>query len=182
MQATLRPCSLADLNELQAIARQTYDDTFRAQNTPETMQAYLDSAFNEEKLAAELQTPGSNFYFLEVDGQQAGYLKLNRGEAQSDLREEDSLEIERIYLKSEYQGRGLGKWLLHQALAMARQAGMRSAWLGVWQKNQHAIDFYARMGFRVVGTHEFVMGDDHQTDYIMRLEFAPGERSQAERA
>jgi ribosomal protein S18 acetylase RimI-like enzyme len=170
VQAVLHRCSLDDLADLQTISRGTFEETFREMNTPENLQVYLDGAFNRGKLSAELQNPGSSFYFLLVDGQLAGYLKVNQGDAQTDLHEADTLEVERIYLKSAYQGQGWGRWMLEQALEIARQAGKRAVWLGVWEKNTHAIAFYQRLGFQIVGTHAFVMGDDHQTDYIMLQE------------
>ena len=81
----------------------------------------------------------------------------------------DSLEIERIYVKKEFQGRGVGKDLLEFALDIARQSGKQFAWLGVWEKNEKAIGFYQSLGFQQAGTHGFILGDDHQTDKIMKI-------------
>ena len=38
----------------------------------------------------------------------------------------------------------------------------------VWEKNEKALKFYKKNGFYEIGTHTFVMGEDVQTDYIMR--------------
>lgn len=40
-------------------------------------------------------------------------------------------------------------------------------WLGVWEKNEPALVFYKRLGFRRIGEHSFYMGEDEQTDYLM---------------
>lgn len=170
MDLVIRKCTPLDVDELRGIAYKTYDDTFRHLNTPENMQAYLDTAFEHGKLKAELENPGSAFYFLYLDSALVGYLKLNEGPSQTDLKDPDSLEIERIYVISSCQGQGLGKYLIRQALEIAKRKGKRCAWLGVWEKNQKAIDFYRRMGFRVIGTHEFTMGDECQTDYLMQID------------
>jgi diamine N-acetyltransferase len=134
------------------------------------MDAYLEAAFSRDKLEAELRNPCSEFFFLVVDGTIAGYMKLNEGEAQTDLRDPQGLEVERIYVKSGFLGRGLGKVLLRAAEHRARQKGKTFLWLGVWEKNTGALGFYRHMGFRKVSTHDFSMGDERQTDYVMRKE------------
>jgi diamine N-acetyltransferase len=166
----IRPCDIADLETLRNIAWQTYDDTFRHFNEPANMDAYLASAFNREKLQAELGNPHSSFFFLLLEGAVAGYLKLNDGDAQTDMRDPEGLEIERIYVKRDFQGLGLGKALIAKALEVARERKKRFAWLGVWEKNGNAIAFYTKMGFSKIGTHDFYMGTERQTDWIMRKE------------
>ena len=80
----------------------------------------------------------------------------------------DALELERIYVSKELQKNGFGSYLMEQTVAIAKQKGKRYIWLGVWEKNRRAISFYRKHGFYIIGTHEFVIGEDIQTDYIMR--------------
>lgn len=163
-----RELTSTDLDDLVSLGIETYRDTFRGMTSEPVMGEYLRTAFDREKIRRELSDPGSTFLFLEVDGRVAGYLKVNEGEAQTDLREAEGLEIERIYLRQEFQGRGLGRVLLEKGLEIARRKGKRYAWLGVWEKNTPAIGFYERMGFAKSGTHDFFMGPERQTDYLMR--------------
>ncbi len=169
-EVNIRRCGPSDLDELQKFAWQTFDESFGRFNTPENMQAYLNTAFDKAKLEMELKNPDSSFFFLFVKGMLAGYLKINENSAQTDIGDSDSLEIERIYVKSGFQGRGLGKALIQKALEVARQKNKSYAWLGVWEKNEKAIAFYERMGFKTIETHDFYLGDDRQTDYIMKQE------------
>ena len=169
MDVNIRKCDFSDLDDLLGIAAQTFDDTFRAMNTEANFEAYMRQAFTREKFSAELAHPHSAFYFIYADGRLAGYIKLNVLDAQNDLQGPDSLEIERIYVKKGFQGRGLGKNLLEYALGIARQSGKKFAWLGVWEKNENAVGFYQSLGFRQAGTHGFILGDDHQTDLIMQI-------------
>ncbi len=168
MGPELRPCGDDDVDALVAIGRDTFDETFRELNTQGTIEAYLAEAFTPERLRAELHREGSEFYFLLLDGVPAAYLKVNRAPGQSDLNDPESLEIERIYVRKEHKGKGYGKILMVFALERAAELGMRSAWLGVWERNEEAIAFYRKGGFEVVGEHHFRMGDELQTDYIMR--------------
>jgi diamine N-acetyltransferase len=166
----IRPCDGTDLEALRNIAWQTYDDTFRHFNAAANMDAYLASAFSREKLQAELAHPHSTFFFLFLEGSLTGYLKLNDDTAQTDLNDPHALEIERIYVKRDFQGLGLGRALLGKAMDVARERKKRFVWLGVWEKNGNAIAFYKKMGFTQVGTHDFFMGTERQTDLVMRKE------------
>ena len=115
-------------------------------------------------------TRASTFLFLYSDEKLAGYLKLNEGGAQTDLGDPAGLEVERIYVLRDFQGLGMGRALIEKALELARRKKKGFVWLGVWEKNENAIAFYKKMGFRKTGTHPFVMGTERQTDHIMRRE------------
>lgn len=165
LQATLE-----DLSALQAIGRKTFAETYSDGNTVENMVKYLEEGFSEEKLRAELQNDNSQFYFAEKDGLVIGYLKVNTGEAQSDKQDPCSLEIERIYVLQEYQGKRVGFSLYQQAFALALERKSPYIWLGVWEKNPHAMRFYQKQGFMEFDQHIFQLGEDAQTDILMKLE------------
>jgi diamine N-acetyltransferase len=173
LELCIRPCSTSDLETLRQIGMTTFDETFREMNTPETMNLYLQEAFAHSKLLGELQNPFSQFFFLYVDGILAGYVKLNDATAQSDLKDPEALEIERIYVCSNQKRKGLGSYLMQFALQKATEMGKNYAWLGVWEKNPAAISFYRKMGFKEAGRHVFRMGEELQTDLIMRKDLEP---------
>ena len=169
-QPHIRPCTLQDLTVLRNLAEATFTETFAQLNNPRDFQAYLKTAFSLEKVRSEISHPDTEFYLLMLDGQYAGYLKLNFGSAQSDLQDVQSLEIERIYVLSQYQGLGLGRHLFDLALRRAKARSLSYIWLGVWEKNEKAIGFYKRQGFYEFSSHVFQMGEDLQTDKLMRLD------------
>ncbi|WP_413306157.1 GNAT family N-acetyltransferase [Bacillus sp. 1P10SD] len=167
MTITIRSCTLEDLHILQEISYETFNETFKHQNSPENMNAYLEKAFNVKKLEKELSNHSSHFFFVYFNNEVAGYLKVNTNDAQSEDMGDESLEIERIYIKSHFQKHGLGKYLLNQAMELAMECNKKKIWLGVWEKNENAIAFYKKMGFVQTGAHSFYMGDEEQTDFIM---------------
>jgi len=172
MDIFLKPCIMEDIDELRRLSIQTYHETFSAFNTPENMEKYLRCAFDREKLCRELSDKNSMFFFLLSGEKLAGYLKVNEAPSQTDVNDPASLEIERIYVSGEFQGEGLGRYLMEQAISMAVERKKKYVWLGVWEKNEKAIRFYKRNGFCKIGTHSFVMGDDVQTDHIMRKDLS----------
>lgn len=168
MNLSIRKCSEIDLAELQQLAINTFSTAFSHMNTAETMEKYLKDSFNSEKLLSELQNENSSFYFVYFDNVLAGYIKLNEFEAQTDIKETTSFEIERIYVKKEFSGKGIGSKLIEFSVKQAQQKNKEYVWLGVWEKNKKAIEFYKRNGFAKSGEHIFVMGDEAQTDFIMK--------------
>ncbi|MBD8067827.1 GNAT family N-acetyltransferase [Bacillus sp. PS06] len=169
MNIKMEKCSLDDLLVLQEISYETFNDTFKNQNSPENMKAYLDKAFNLDQLEKELSTISSDFYCVYFNNEIAGYLKVNTDNAQSEQMGNESLEVERIYIKTKFQKEGLGKYLINIAMEIAIKRDKKNIWLGVWEKNENAIAFYKKMGFVKTGSHSFYMGDEEQIDYIMTL-------------
>ena len=167
MTVKIKKCTGEDLDILQEISIETFNDTFKDQNSPENMKAYLEKAFNLIQLEKELSNVSSEFFFVYFNNEIAGYLKVNTNDAQSEEMGDDSLEIERIYIKNQFQRHGLGKYMLNQAIDIAREQNKKKIWLGVWEKNENAIAFYHKMGFVQTGAHAFYMGDEEQTDFIM---------------
>jgi len=167
MTISIKKCTLKDLHSLQKISYETFNETFKNQNSPENMNAYLEKAFNLEQVEKELSNRSSQFFFVFYNQELAGYLKVNTNEAQSEKMGDQSLEVERIYIKNTYQKQGLGKYLLNKAIEIAQEQNKENIWLGVWEKNENAIAFYKKMGFDQIGAHSFYMGDEEQTDFIM---------------
>ncbi|NLL33691.1 MAG: GNAT family N-acetyltransferase [Clostridiales bacterium] len=168
MRLVFRECEMGDLVTLRELSCKTFSDTFGHMNTPSNMKVYLEHAFDVDKLRDEISNMHSNFYFLYADGELSGYIKLNEHKAQTDIYDPQSLEIERIYVQQESQGIGLGSALLRKAINIAETREKSYIWLGVWERNHKAIQFYKKNGFYEIGKHSFFMGEEEQTDYIMR--------------
>ena len=173
IELSLHKCSIHDLEPVQRIARETFISSFAEKNDPVDFQAYMEKAFSETQIRKELLHPDSDFYLVRSEGVNVGYLKLNFSIAQTDIRDAESCELERIYVRLSYQGMGIGKWMLDRAMELAGQKGKRYLWLGVWQENKEAIRFYENYGFYKFGTHPYYIGSDRQTDWLMRIDLVP---------
>jgi ribosomal protein S18 acetylase RimI-like enzyme len=158
-----------EIESLRTLSIETFRDTYAAANKPENIDAYIARCFSTTRIEQELSDPNSQFFFAKCNGEIAGYLKVNTNTAQTEQELTDAMEVERIYARKSHHGKGVGKALMQQAKTLAHQAGVRWLWLGVWEENPHAIEFYKRQGFDVFGTHVFLMGDDPQRDFMMRL-------------
>ena len=159
---------LTDINPLQKISRQTFFETFADRNTKENMNQYLAEEFSTEKLTAELKNPDAQFYFALLDGNVMGYVKLNVGQSQTEIKDDKALEIERIYVLKEGQGKKVGQLLYETAIRIAKELNADFVWLGVWEENERAIRFYKKNGFEAFDKHIFKLGSDEQTDLMMK--------------
>ncbi|WP_346239311.1 GNAT family N-acetyltransferase [Niabella insulamsoli] len=158
-----------DVTALQNIAIQTFQETFSASNTEADMQQYLKDNFTIEKLTIALEEKNARFYFALLNETVLGYLKINTGAAQTELKKEHSLEIERIYVLKDFQGKRVGQLLYDKALEIAREEKVDYVWLGVWEENMRALHFYKKNGFVAFDQHIFKLGDDDQIDIMMKL-------------
>lgn len=162
--------TLNDLEKLQKIGKQTFVETFSAVNTAENMAKYLEENLSLEQLLLELNDSNTAFYFYLNNNDVVGYLKLNTGVAQTELKDNQSLEIEKIYVLKAFHGKNIGQLLFEKAIQEAKKIHATYVWLGVWEQNQRAINFYKKNGFVEFDKHIFILGDDEQTDIMMKLE------------
>jgi ribosomal protein S18 acetylase RimI-like enzyme len=168
----IRKATLSDLETLQNISKQSFTETFAAINTPENMEKYLQESFNTTQLTAEINNPESPFYIAFWNTEPVGYLKLNLGNAQTEVVEDTTLEIQRIYVLQAFHGKRIGQLLLDEAIKIAQQIPVNYIWLGVWEENHKAIGFYTKNGFVTFDKHLFILGNDQQTDLLMKLEIS----------
>lgn len=162
--------NLTDLKSLQKIGRKTFQETFGNANSEEDMQNYLEEGFSKEKLTSELKNKDTEFYFALLNTEIIGYLKINFAEAQTEIKDKNALEIERIYVLQEFHGKQVGQVLFEKALEIVKDKKLSYIWLGVWEENPRAIQFYQKNGFVAFDKHIFKLGEDLQTDVMMRLD------------
>ena len=167
---TIRNAAIKDIEVLVQIARKSFYDTFAQfpENSPEDLQSYLDKHYTVEALTAELAETDVAYFVAEIDGQLVGYAKLKQNSREEGITGENPIELCRLYNLQEYIGKGIGKALMLKCLEFAKENQHDTLWLGVWENNDLAINFYRKFGFEKCGEHVFLFGDDPQTDWLMQ--------------
>jgi ribosomal protein S18 acetylase RimI-like enzyme len=163
----IRRASPSDAATLAAFGAAAFTDTFAAENTPGDMAAYLATSFGEGIQRAELADARRTVLLSELGGEAVGYAVLREAHAPECVGDPEAIEIERLYASAHLIGRGIGAALMQRCLDEARERARRTIWLGVWERNARAIAFYVRWGFVDVGSQEFLLGADRQTDRVM---------------
>lgn len=163
----IRYATESDAVMLTELAARTFWDTFAEYNRPEDMEAYMSAAFTVARVSGEVADPRSVFLVAEIGGAAAGYAKLHAGETPPCVTGPRPVELERLYVSRDYLGAGVGQRLMQACLDEARRRSYETLFLGVWEHNERAKAFYLKHGFKFVGEHVFVLGEDRQTDLLM---------------
>lgn len=165
VQYTARVASINDAEILADIGTKTFRDTFGPANTAANMSSYLEKTFTVDQIRKDLADASCTYILLYDNRRVIGYAKLIKGK--SDPNEPRKIEIERLYAVEEYIGKKAGQTLMQTCLDLAQSEDYDKVCLGVWENNSRAIAFYEKWGFKKVGTHPFLLGDDLQTDLVM---------------
>ncbi len=166
----IRFCTEADALVIADLSRQTFYETFASENTAADMEKFMAEQFSRESLMKEVGAEG-NIFFLAYDNETpVGYAYMRESSNPPELGEKKSIEIARIYATTASIGKGVGKALMQKCIDVAKEMNKELVWLGVWEKNRRAIDFYTKWGFEKFGTHIFVLGNDPQTDWLLKKE------------
>ena len=167
-QLTIHRAGVQNIDILAHLSITTFRDAFGMANTKEDMDKYLAEEMSEEKLSAELNDQSNYFFMVSNHERAVGYAKMRVAEIPEELVGTNPIEIERIYVLQAYHNKKIGAVLMNHCITFAEQGGYDILWLGVWEHNPKAIRFYERLGFELFGAHDFLLGNDMQTDVLMK--------------
>lgn len=169
---SIRLAKHSDAGLIADISRKTFYDTFAAVNTQEDMQTFMSEQFSRETLINEVLTNDGIFLLAYFNEELAGYVRMREGEKHPMFMNQASIEIARIYVDAAFIGKNVGGRLMEECIRMAIEMNRIILWLGVWEHNDRAIAFYTKWGFEKFGMHEFILGTDIQTDWLMKKELS----------
>jgi diamine N-acetyltransferase len=164
----IKTATIQDADLIASLSRQTFYDTYARYNSAENMDRFMNELFTHQRLIEEVGAPGNEFLLAYNDNEPVGYARLRKGPNPTGLGDTPAIEIARIYAVQHKIGKGVGSALMQRCIDVAKETGNQVIWLGVWEKNQKALDFYTRWGFEKFGDHTFLLGNDDQTDWLMK--------------
>lgn len=170
LDITIRFASGSDAELIADLSRQTFYDSYAKYNTKSNIDKFMNEQFTRQKLMDEVDQPWHTFFLAFIKDEPVGYVKLREGSVPLNLVNQSCIEIARIYSVQHTIGKGVGKKLMETCIDIATQKRKKVLWLGVWKKNQRAIDFYTQWGFQIFGEQKFLLGGDEQTDWLMKKE------------
>jgi diamine N-acetyltransferase len=170
----IRYATTADAELIANMSRQTFLDTFASQNTKENMDIFMNEQFSKEILMKEAGATGGIFFLAYDEDEAVGYVYMREGNRYPEFGNLSSIEIARIYALQSAIGKGVGSALVKKCIETAKELKREIIWLGVWEHNKRAIDFYTKWGFEKFGQHEFILGTDVQTDWLMKKKLNNG--------
>lgn len=164
----IREATLADLPKLRALAISVFTNTFEHLNNPEDFRTFLAETYSEEKMTEEFAEPGA-VYLVAADGENlTAYARVRENHEVDNILVTRHLELQRLYTDIPWQGKGVAKALMDACEKIALERGKDWIWLGVWEHNPKAIHYYQKHGYQRFSEHSFMLGNDKQTDWLMR--------------
>jgi GNAT superfamily N-acetyltransferase len=165
---TFRRVTVADTSTIVQIGAETFKAAFGPHHTAKDMAAYLEVNFNNAVIQSLIEDVSHHFLLGYEGNKVIGYAMLREGPQPEFVTGSNPIELVRFYVTPDVIGLGYGSELMRVCLEEALTMGHSTVWLSVWQKNNHAIRFYEKWGFRIVGNAIYVIGDDVTDDFIMQ--------------
>ena len=158
-----------DKARLLAVARRIFSETFSHLYEEDAFRTFCDQTWSEDgPIAGDLADPTINWRVAIEEGQPIGYAKMTPLRAPARNAREGALELQQIYVLSDWHGKGIAEELMKWAVELARALGAPELYLTVLEHNERAKRFYARHGFQEVGKCIFKLGDRVDDDRIWR--------------
>jgi ribosomal protein S18 acetylase RimI-like enzyme len=164
---SIRRATPADAEPLAELARRSFVEAFGAQNDPDDLAAYTARVYGPAQQGAEIADTAIVTLIGEMEGRMAAYAQVRRGTTAPGVEDASAVELMRFYVDAPWHGRGVAQRMMDATLRAVREQGARTLWLSVWEHNPRGMAFYLKLGFRVVGSHDFWVGSDRQNDHIM---------------
>lgn len=163
----IRRANANDAAQVARFAEGVFTDTFGPDNTAEDMENYISTTFTPDRMRTTIADSGHTVLVAEAGDAMAAYAHLADGPSPECITGPAPIELRRFYVEREWHGRGVAQQLMEAVLAVARDRGKETLWLGVWERNPRAIAFYSKYGFERVGEYTFMLGSDAQTDWLL---------------
>jgi diamine N-acetyltransferase len=164
---SIRLAQADDLPALARIAGKTFMETYTEEAERDNNLAYVKAMLNETKWREAWENPHQTIFLLFEQASLVGFANLDSETLPTQLAGKRALQLKRIYLSQAVHGKGAGKLLMAHCKAFAWQKGFESLWLIVWERNEKALRFYEKQGFRHIGLMPFKVLEKEYEDWLM---------------
>jgi len=162
----IRRATIDDAVALSAFAARVFIETFGDENDPDDLRDFVESTYGITQQSDEIRDRDTATLLVERADTLIGYAQICRKRVPPGVTGANPVEIYRFYVDRPAQGTGVAQALMAAAFAQAREWRADVVWLGVWEHNPRAMAFYRKFGFVDVGSLDFFVGGDRQTDRI----------------
>ena len=163
----LRRAGPDDALKLALLGQATFLTAFAHDHPGDALVAHCCDQHSESRYASWAMDPEKALWIIETRlGAPIGYAMMTAPELDIEVPP-GGLELKRIYALAGWQNAGLGRLLVEAVITEARARGADRLYLCVYEVNEGARRFYGRMGFKRIGTQQFMVGATSFTDHIM---------------
>ena len=145
------------------IAEIVWKDTYEAILPKGQTQYMIEKFQSPQAMTNQIENLGYKYHLLYLGGKEAGFFAYIY-----DCNKAGEMLLSKIYIKKDFQGRGLVKAAMEYIKGKAESKGMDKIWLTVNKENIHAQDVYKHYGFKRTKSVVSDIGNGYvMDDYIM---------------
>jgi diamine N-acetyltransferase len=171
MTTLFRSATTADVPALSELGAVSFTDAFGDLYSDEDLNLFLEAAYSQEKIKAELAHPDRLYRIAEDGGRLVGYCKLGLdGGFDHDFGDRKVMDLKQLYLLGITTGQGLGSVFMNWAIAEAKARDYDVVALSVYSGNHGGQRFYERHGFKKIADTYFMVGNQRDDEYLFALE------------
>lgn len=165
-QVTVRRADANDAPALAAIGSSSFRDAYGPHSKPTDVEMHLAEHFSPQAVERAIASGASHYLLASVNDKPAGLVRFRQAECPGPGGDANAVEIQQLYVLADAQGHGLGRRLVEQVIAAAREQQVTGVWLSAWELADWATGFYRRAGFNEIGKVEFSLGETSYTDIL----------------
>ena len=162
----IRPAGFDDRFNIAALMIQVWLHTYARNGLRDTISRYVLTEYTPEKIAAEIGVPGKRWLVAERD-QHIVALAVLELAADCPVTQRSLPCLHKLYVQEHFTGKGIGRNLLDEVMALSATTGADTMWLTVSPRNPRAVAFYQRHGFVHVGSTDFVLEHERHENHIL---------------
>lgn len=167
----IRFANADDAGLLVQIGARYFYDAYQDVKAEHHLNDYISKAFEVNDIRQQLENNSAVYLIASnLNNLPVGYVKLRSDRSHANLTTLKNLEVERIYVDRNYWRSGIGKDLFKACVEYAMENKYDTLWLGVWQKNERAIQFYQSQGMEIFGTKKFWVGEEENDDFVLKID------------
>ena len=166
MKFDFRPAREIEVLQISLLMKQVYLESYAIEGVTKLFADFITEQFSIEKITSELNSKNHEFWVATCNENPIGVLKISFGK-KCPLANTKSPEVNKLYLMKRFSGQGIGKQLMQAGEQSLKSKGFEEVWLEVWTKNEGAIGFYKKNGYKILGEVWFSIENKRYLNYVM---------------
>ena len=159
---TISEATIQDFETIREIAYKTWPVVYGEILSKPQLDYMLEKFYSDATLTDNLVNKGHRFILVNEDSVCLGFASYEHN-----YLGESTTRLHKIYLLMESQGKGIGKLLIDEITALAKQNQCDTISLNVNKFNKAHV-FYKKMGFEVIAQEDIEIGNGYlMEDYRM---------------
>ena len=166
----VRDAEPGDAEALSIVGTDSFLAAYGDTSDPHAIAEHIEADFSPANIEAEMAKPECQYMIAMIGDSATGLMKLRSNSVPEQLSGRRVLELQQLYVHSDYQGYGIGRALIDAAVRHARTKRYDAIWLQAWSKAEWALAFYKRNLFRQIGEVPFFLGQQEFRDCLLLRE------------